>query len=119
MTTSSIALGFAVVRGIQLVAVTVPWVLTKMRNAGASESERSLLRMIGSRSVLLGLVMVTLGIAGRRAPLGWVLLGDGLLQLFDAIHGLALHKRAEAILPTVFCILDGLAAAALIANATG
>ena len=100
MTVSSrIALGFAIVRGFQLAALTVPWLLQKVRRAGATESERSLVLMIGSRSILLGLAILVLGSANRREPLGWVLIGDGLLQLFDALHALALHNRTLAVLP--------------------
>jgi len=111
---SSIALGFAIVRGFQLAALTVPWLLQKLRRADATESERSLVLMIGSRSILLGVAIVVLGFTNRREPLGWVILGDGLLQLFDALHALALHKRAVAVLPAVLCILDGVAGIALL-----
>ena len=107
--TSRIALGFAILRGFQLAALTVPWLLQKVRRAEATESERSLVLMVGSRSILLGLVIVALGIANRREALGWVLIGDGLLQLFDALHAVALRKRTVAVLPAVLCVLDGLA----------
>ena len=110
MTVSSrIAVGFAVLRGIQLAALTVPWLLQKVRRAEASESERSLVMMIGSRSILLGLAMVVLAFTNRREALAWVLIGDGVLQLFDALHALALRKRAVAVLPAALCVLDGLA----------
>src|SRR6187549_1351858 len=105
-TATTIALGFAIVRGLQLAALTVPWLLQKVRRAEATEAERSLVLMIGSRSILLGLAMVVLGLANRRETLGWVLLGDGLLQLFDALQAVALHKRAVAVLPAVLCALD-------------
>jgi hypothetical protein len=111
---SRIALGFALLRGFQLAALTVPWLLHKLRRAEATESERSLVLMIGSRSILLGLVIVALGIANRRETLGWVLIGDGLLQLFDALHALALGKRTVAVLPAALCVLDGLAAVTLL-----
>jgi uncharacterized protein DUF4267 len=107
--TSRIALGFAILRGFQLAALTVPWLLQKVRRVEATESERSLVLMVGSRSILLGLVIVALGIANRREALGWVLIGDGLLQLFDALHAVALRKRTLAVLPAALCVLDGLA----------
>jgi hypothetical protein len=110
MTVSSrIALGFAILRGFQLAVLTVPWLLQKVRRADATESERSLVLMIGSRSILLGLTIMALGLANRREPLGWVLIGDGLLQLFDALLALALRKRTVAALPAVLCVLDGVA----------
>ncbi len=115
MTISSrIALGFAILRGIQLAALTVPWLLHKVRRADATESERSLVLMVGSRSILLGLVMVVVALTNHRETLGWVLIADGSLQLFDAIHALALRKRTLAALPTALCILDGLAGIALL-----
>jgi uncharacterized protein DUF4267 len=111
---SRIALGFAILRGFQLAALTVPWLLQKVRRAGATESERSLVLMISSRSILLGLAIVALGVTGRRVTLGWVLVGDGLLQLFDALHALAQRRQTVAILPAALCVLDGLAGIALI-----
>jgi hypothetical protein len=70
--------------------------------------------MIGSRSILLGLAIVVLGFTGRREALGWVLIGDGLLQLFDALQALAVRKRTVAILPAALCVLDGLAGITLL-----
>ena len=107
--TSQIALGFAILRGFQLAVLTVPWLLQKVRRADANESERSLVLMIGSRSILLGLAIVALGLANRREALGWVLIGDGVLQLFDALHAIALRRRTVAALPAALSVLDGLA----------
>ena len=115
MTVSSrIALGFAILRGFQLAGLTVPWLLQKVRRADATPSERSLVLMIGSRSILLGLAIVALGFANRQQALGWVLIGDGLLQLFDALHAVAQRKRAVAVLPAALCVLDGLAGITLL-----
>jgi uncharacterized membrane protein HdeD (DUF308 family) len=111
---SRIALGFAVLRGLQLAALTVPWLLQKLRRAEATEAERSLALMIGSRSILFGLAMVVLALTNRREAAGWVLIGDGLLQLFDALHALALRKPTAAALPAVLCVLDGLAGVILL-----
>jgi hypothetical protein len=111
---SRIALGFAILRGFQLAALTVPWLLQKVRRADATESERSLVLMISSRSILLGLAIMALGFTNRRETLGWVLIADGLLQLFDALHALAQRKRIVAVLPAALCVLDGLAGITLI-----
>ena len=111
---SRIALGFAILRGFQLTVLTVPWLLQKVRRPEASESERSLVLMIASRSILLGLAIVVLGLTNRRETLGWVLAGDGLLQLFDALHALARRKRTVAVLPAALCGLDALAAVVLL-----
>ena len=106
---SRVASGFAILRGFQLAALTVPWLVQKLRRAGVSESERSLVFMIGSRSILLGLSLVTLALTKRQEALGWVLVGDALLQAFDAFQALAVRKRALAILPAALCVLDALA----------
>ena len=111
---SRIALVFGVLRGLQLAALTVPWLLHKVRRAGATEAERSLALMIGSRSILLGLALVVLGIANRREALGWVLLGDGLLQLCDALLAVAARRPTVAMLPAALCVLDGLAGLSLL-----
>jgi hypothetical protein len=92
----------------------VPWLLSKVRRAEATESERSLVVMVGSRSILLGLVIVVLGLANRREVLGWVLIADGLLQAFDALHALALRKRTAAVLPAALFVLDTLAGITLL-----
>ena len=70
--------------------------------------------MIGSRSILLGLVIVALGLMNRREMLGWFIIGDGLLQLFDALLALALRRRTVAVFPAVLCVLDGLAGITLL-----
>jgi hypothetical protein len=114
MTVSDVALGFAILRGFQLAALTAAWLLHKVRRGDATESERSLVLMIGSRSILLGLAMVALGFMNRREILGWVLIGDGLLQLFDALLALALRKGTVAVLPAALCVLDGWAGITLL-----
>lgn len=114
-TSMGFALGFAVLRGIQLSALTVPWLLSKVRRAGTSESERSLVLMISSRSILLGVAIATLALMSKRTALGWVLVGDGLLQAFDAVHAIALlPRRKAALFPAVLCVLDGVAALILL-----
>jgi hypothetical protein len=112
-----IALGFALVRGFQLAALTVPWLLHKLGRADATQSERSLVVMIGSRSILLGVAIAALALTNSREMLGWVLIGDALLQLFDALHAVALRKRTMAVLPVALCVLDGLAGITLLGSA--
>jgi hypothetical protein len=109
-----VALGFAIVRGIQLAGLTVPWLLHKVRRSETTETERSLVLMIGSRSILLGLAIIVLAVTSSLAALGWVLVGDALLQLFDAIQALSLRKRKLAILPAILCVLDALAGITLL-----
>jgi hypothetical protein len=69
--------------------------------------------MAGSRSILLGVAITSLALEGPREALGWVLLGDGALQLFDTLHALALRKGNVAVLPAILCLLDGWAGLAL------
>jgi hypothetical protein len=99
-----------------LAALTLPWLVQKVRRADTTESERSLVLMIGSRSILLGLAIVVRGFTNRQETLGWVLIGDGLLQLFDVVHALALRKRTVAALPAALCVLDGFAGITLLAG---
>jgi len=108
-----IALGFAVFRGVMLTALTVPWVAQKIRRADATESERSLALMAGSRSILLGIGILALWLTNRREALAWALLGDGVLQLFDTLLALAQRKRTLAVLPAILCLLDGCAGVTL------
>jgi hypothetical protein len=111
----SIAVGFGVVRGIQLSALTVPWVRQKLRREGITESEHSLVMMTGSRSIVLGLGMIALAATSRLEALGWLLAADAALQLFDTFQALLLPKRLTAILPAALCLLDALAAFILLA----
>ena len=103
----AVALGFAVLRGLMLTALTVPWVLQKVRRADATEAERSLALMAGSRTILLGLGIVGLWLTNRQEALAWALLGDGVLQLFDTLLALVQRKRNVAVFPAVLCLLDG------------
>jgi hypothetical protein len=89
-----------------LTAVTVPWLVRKMR-AATTEFERSLLLMVASRTILLGLGMVALWLTKRREALAWTLMGDAALQLFDALNALVGRKRALAVMPAVLSLLDG------------
>jgi hypothetical protein len=103
---AQIALWFAVLRGVMLTAGTVPWLLGKLRRADAAESERPLVLMVASRSILLGLALVALWLTERREALAWTLIGDAALQLFDVLLALAGRKRALALMPAVLCLMD-------------
>ena len=108
------ALGFALLRGLMLVVGTVPWARQKLRRPDATESERSLTLMIASRTALLGAVILVLWLTGRPQALGWVLVGDGGLQLFDVVLALSLAKRSAAGPAAILCVLDGLAGTAML-----
>lgn len=109
----TLALGFAAVRGVMLTAGMVPWARQKLRRADATESERTLLWMVVSRTVLLGLCLWVLVFTERREALAWTLMADLALQLFDAVLAVALRKRAVAVMPAALCVLDGWAALTL------
>lgn len=107
------ATGFAILRGLMLTVLTVPWLAGKMRRPETKESERSLLWMVGSRTILLGLAILFLALGDQPEALALALVGDGVLQLFDAVLALAQRKRTLAFLPAILCLLDGLAGFAL------
>ena len=90
-----------------LAVLTVPWLAQKLRRPDATPSERSLAWMAGSRAILLGLAILWLSFGGRREALAWVILGDGVLQVFDTLHALSQPKRRLAVLPAILCLLDG------------
>jgi hypothetical protein len=102
-----IAIGFAILRGFMLAVLSVPWLAQKLRRPDATPSERSLAWMAGSRAILLGVAILVLSFGKRRDALAWVLLGDGVLQLFDTLQALGQRKRALAALPAILCLLDG------------
>jgi hypothetical protein len=62
--------------------------------------------MVASRTILLGIIFVALAVRRRREGLGWVLLADAALQLFDTAMALALHKGAVAALPAALGVMD-------------
>lgn len=101
-----VALGFALLRGLMLIGLTVPWLLPKVRRASATEAERSVALMAGSRTILLGLAIAALWLTNRREALGWVLLADGVLQLFDTVLALAQRRGSLAVAPAALCLLD-------------
>lgn len=109
-----IAMGFAIFRGVMLTALTVPWLVQKIRRPEVTQTERSLVWMAGSRTILLGVAILLLSLEGRQEALAWALLGDGALQLFDALQALAQGKRTLAVLPALLCLLDGCAGLALL-----
>ena len=97
-----------------LTAGTVPWALNKQRRADIAESERSLLWMVVSRTLLLALGMLALWVTKQREALAWTLMADASLQLFDALVAVYRRKHALAALPAVLCLLGGLAGIALL-----
>lgn len=109
-----LAMGYAILRGVMLTLLTVPWLAGKLRSPETTESERSLAWMVWSRTVLLGAAILVLAFGGRAGAVAWAILGDGVLQLFDAVLALARRKRRLAVLPAILCLVDGVAGLALI-----
>jgi hypothetical protein len=88
--------------------------------AGSSaEPARSLGLIVASRTILLGLVLIALALGRKREGLGWVLLADAALQIFDTGMALATGKGALGILPLALCALDVGAAVLLLRGARG
>jgi hypothetical protein len=80
-----LATAFAILRGTMLVAVSLALVFVPEQAlpGSATEPARSLGLMFASRTILLGGMLIGLAIARKREGLGWVLLVDAILQVFD------------------------------------
>lgn len=109
-----LAMGYAILRGLMLTLLTIPWLAGKLRSPETTESERSLAWMVWSRTVLFGAAILVLAFGGRPGAVAWAILADGVLQLFDAVLALARHKSRLAVLPAILCLVDGAAGLALI-----
>jgi Domain of unknown function (DUF4267) len=81
------------------------------------EPARSLALVFASRTILLGVALIGLALRQYRAALGWVLLADAVLQLFDTGMALATGKGALAALPLALGALDAWAGRALLNDA--
>ena len=103
-----LARGYALLRGAMIFLFSaVLMIAPEQAMAGSStEPARSLGLVFASRSILLGLVLVVLGLRRAREGLAWVLLADAALQLFDTGMALATNKGALAILPAALGALD-------------
>jgi len=103
-----LARGYALLRGAMIFLFSaVLMIAPEQAMAGSStEPARSLGLVFASRSILLGLVLVVLGLRRAREGLAWVLLADAALQLFDTGMALATNKGALAILPAALGVVD-------------
>ncbi len=91
-----LARAFAIVRGVMLVVFCLVLIAAPEKALAGSSTEpaRSLAWMVASRTILLGTVLVVLAIRRKQRGLGWVLLADAALQIFDVGMALAMHKGA-------------------------
>jgi hypothetical protein len=103
-----LAYAVAILRGAMVIVFCVLLVVapeTAMPGSSA-EPARSLALMFAGRTILLGIVLVGLAIGRKREGLGWVLLADAVLQVFDTGMALATAKGALALLPAALGALD-------------
>jgi hypothetical protein len=103
-----IARAYAVIRGAMLLLFSVFLVVAPEKAMAGSSTEptRSLALVFASRTILFGVVLVALAIRRKREGLGWVLLADAALQVFDGGMALATSKGAMAALPIALGALD-------------
>lgn len=103
-----LAYAVAILRAAMIIVASVVLVVlpeTAMPGSSA-EPARSLALMFASRTILLGVVLVGLAIGRKREGLGWVLLADAALQIFDTGMAFATHQSALAVLPAALGALD-------------
>jgi hypothetical protein len=114
-----LATAFAILRGMMLVAFSLAMVFMPEQALPGSAigPARSLGLMLASRTILLGSVLISLAVTRKRAGLGWVLLADALLQVFDTGMAIAEHGNAVALLPAALCGLDAWAGIVLLRSA--
>jgi hypothetical protein len=103
-----LARGFAVLRGAMVIVFSVLLVVApeRMMPGSSVEPARTLALMFASRTILLGVVLAGLAIAGKREALGWVLVADAVLQVFDTAMAIVMGKGAVAVAPALLCALD-------------
>jgi hypothetical protein len=103
-----LAYAFAILRGTMLVVFAVFLMVAPEQAMPGSEVEpaRSLGLIVASRTILLGSLMIGLTITRKHEGLGWVLLADAALQVFDAGMSIAMGKGAATILPIALGALD-------------
>jgi hypothetical protein len=104
----TLARGFAVLRGLMLVVFMVCLIVVpeKALPGSSSEPARSVALMFASRTLVLGSALIVLAIRDRRQGLGWLLLADAALQLFDVGMAVAAHKGVVVLAPAALGALD-------------
>jgi hypothetical protein len=106
--------GFA--RGLMLALLSLAILVAPETGVpgAATEPARSLALVFGSRSILLGCVLVVMSLRRLRLSLAWVLWLDAALQIFDTLLALATGKGALALLPAALGIADVIAGLILV-----
>ncbi len=114
-----LATAYAILRGTMLVAFSLVLVFVPEQALPGSSTEpaRQLGLMLASRTILLGSMLIGLAIARKREGLGWVLLADAILQVFDTGMAIAEHGNAMALLPAALGGLDAWAGVVLLRSA--
>ena len=115
MWSDRIARGYAILRGVMVIAFCAFLVFDPERLTPGSSAEpaRSYALVFASRSILLGLVMIALSVRRKREALAWVFVADALLQAFDTALSVTQNKGALSIMPFALGVLDVWAALVL------
>jgi hypothetical protein len=103
-----LALAFAILRGVMLIGFSALLVSMPEQALPGSSTEPawSLALMFASRTILLGTTLLVLAMGRKRQALGWVLLADAALQVFDTAMAIVTHGDAMALLPAALGALD-------------
>ena len=115
MWTDRLARGYAILRGIMVLAFCAFLIFDpeRMTPGSSAEPARSYALVFASRSILLGLVMIALAVKRQREALAWVFIADALLQAFDTALSVAQGNGALSLMPFALGVLDVWAAMAL------
>ena len=116
MRSDLVARAYAILRGVMVLVFCAFLLLLpdKMMPGSSAEPARSLALVFASRTILLGVIMVILAVRKQREALGWVLIADAALQVFDTALSLAQHQGAIALMPFLLGVVDLWAARILI-----
>jgi hypothetical protein len=112
----TLAVVFAVLRGAMLILYSIGLSIApeKLVPGSSGEPVRSLALMFVSRTALLGASLVVLAIRGQRKALGWVIIADAVLQVFDTGMALAMAKGPLALAPAAIGAIEALAGMTLL-----
>jgi hypothetical protein len=103
-----LARAFAVLRGAVVILFSLALVMAPERTMPGSSTEpaHTLALTFASRNIVLGMAFFALAIGRRREALGWLLLADAALQVFDSAMAVVMGKGALVALPIAIGILD-------------
>jgi hypothetical protein len=102
------ALVIAFARALLAVVFSIAFIAVPAQLMPGSELEpaRSLALLFVSRNLVFAIALATLAIRREGRALGWLLLADVALQVFDAAHA----HDASSVVPIAIGVLEALAA---------